>query len=704
MMEARERLLGIYPHIIKDATDKRLIEAQAGRGGIEALLQFVNKLDWLEEIRMLKAKIKAFTEFFESALSFCTKDRLSRPVDKRFEEIFEFMGFTCLNCGLKASLQDRKYYHGSCPKCGQPLTSLYVAWLKKAVNERISIKIPETVLMCYAYDMLAQAFVDTYRAFGEAIMNIAKNFGWEAYRLDQRIDSYMDSYHYGRLAGEQKISREEKECLQFLARGNIAGIPIEEAEKLLRLGINVVKYGYLHQVLNVAGADARYMEAATSYTLLYDELSMKIRESKHSLVVKTATRFKFKRGGGYYAPCFKIAKANWQSGQFSGEIVLAPYYLPVFTKADMVSVQTVYGRQGSGKTFLLSSIICYAYYKNYETILVPLNDKTNSYSLAALPFFAYSKNTAKLLQLLDMLDVKPQGIPTITVNVLQRGEAIEDYHRHPPTIYDRILEVTNPANFTVNFNELMKELKAEAENHGLSVPAGMIVFRNLQRETKDYYVDVEVATNVILEFDKWRKGHMGRPMRLVLDEVSYMAASHAITYASDKLTAGATITDFIKEARRNNVSVDAATQLPIEIMRELRNAATNVFFRNLQSSKDKMRSPIDYLLECIQLRDEALKPIIRDINNRGALPKGFWFWYNQPSYDINVIRPAPPTFCIYDPEAEMSPMEILTEYEKQTGQKIILESWRQVKKLTPAKSEPSPTRRGQYRLPWGYVF
>jgi len=276
-------------------------------------------------------------------------------------------------------------------------------------------------------------------------------------------------------------------------------------------------------------------------------------------------------------------------------------------------------------------------------------------------------------------------VPVITVDVLRRGEKVGDVRRHPPTIYDRILYVEKPTGFHVDFHELMDELKAVAEGYGYSQPVGVIVFRNFQRETGEVYVDVEIAANALLEFDKWRKGSMSRPMRVVLDEVSYMAASHAIKYAPTKLMAGATITDFIKESRRNNVSVDAATQIPIEIMRELRNAATNVFFRDLAVSKDKIRSPIDFLLESMQLRDDSLKPIIREMNNRGALPKGFWFWHHQPDYDIQLIRPCPPTFCIFDPEAHKSPREILTAYEKQTGEKIMLKSWDEVKRLTPAK-------------------
>jgi ribosomal protein S27E len=690
-----EELAGVSPPILLESIAKRLIEAVAGRGGVEAICQFLDQLDWIPKLAPLRQSIKANGVFFESALSMCTKEMLKRPYAVRRKEISEFLGATCPKCGFNTTLWNMSLLRNKCPSCKATLTPTLALSTRQLIAQRIAVT-PEAALMNVAYDKLAQAYMDTYEALGLALDNLAQIFGWERFRIDQRLLNYMHSYFYGRLAGEQKIAREEKECLQFLVRGNLAHIPLEQAEKLLRLGIKVVKYGYLYEVLRAVGADVLYRETLIEYGSLYDKLNTKIREALNTLYAATARKVRIKKSlGGYYAPCLKVKKANWQSGQLTGEIVLEPVYrMPIFPKADFGAIQTVYGRLGCGKTFLLSSTICYSFYAKRETTLIPLNDKTNSYSLACIPMFAYSKGTAKLMRLLKMLSVEPQGIPAMTVTVLRKGEKIDDINRHPPTIYDRILEIENPMRFSVNFDELMEELKDVAQNYGYSQPVGIIVIRNLQREDRQFYIDVEIASNILLEFDKWRKGNMNRPMRIVLDEVSYMAASHAIQYATDKLMAGATITDFIKESRRNNVSVDAATQLPIEIMKELRNAATNVFFRDLAVSKDKTRSPIDFLLESIQLRDDALKPVIREMNNRGALPKGFWFWYHQPEYDVQLIRPCPPTFCIFDPEAKKSPREILTEYEKQTSEKMVLKSWDEVKRLKPTK--PSFLARPRY--------
>jgi hypothetical protein len=682
-----EELEGVNPPILLDSANKRLVEATAGRGGLEALCQFLDQIDWIPELSPLRHSIKVNTVFFESALSMCTKEMLKRPLAVRKKEVSELLGATCQKCEFETTLQSLPIYRFKCPRCHMRLTPVIAVAIHQLVAEKIAVT-PEAALMYVAYEKLAKAYVDAYKAMSLALTDIARIFSWASFRVDRRLLNYLESYFFGRLAGEQKIAREEKECLQFMVRGGLASIPLEDAERLLRLGIRVVKYGYLYEVLRAVGADIHYRETLTEFGELYNQLNARIRSAlKLVYAAEAMRRVRIRKSlVGYYAPCLKAPKSSWQSGQLAGDIILEPVYrMPVFPKADFGAIQTVYGRLGCGKTFLLSSLICYSFSARRETVFIPLNDKSNSYSLASIPFFAYSRSTSKLLKTLELLGVEPQGVPVITVDVLRRGEKVEDVRRHPPTIYDRILYVEKPTGFHVDFHELMDELKAVAEGYGYSQPVGVIVFRNFQRETGEVYVDVEIAANALLEFDKWRKGNMSRPMRVVLDEVSYMAASHAIKYAPTKLMAGATITDFIKESRRNNVSVDAATQIPIEIMRELRNAATNVFFRDLAVSKDKIRSPIDFLLESMQLRDDSLKPIIREMNNRGALPKGFWFWHHQPDYDIQLIRPCPPTFCIFDPEAHKSPREILTAYEKQTGEKIMLKSWNEVKQLTPAK-------------------
>ena len=67
------------------------------------------------------------------------------------------------------------------------------------------------------------------------------------------------------------------------------------------------------------------------------------------------------------------------------------------------------------------------------------------------------------------------------------------------------------------------------------------------------------------------------------------------------MRSGQTIEDFIKEIRRNRLSLDVATQSSLEILPNIRKAAVNVLFRDLSMSYDKSKSEIDFLLESLQL-------------------------------------------------------------------------------------------------------
>ena len=168
-------------------------------------------------------------------------------------------------------------------------------------------------------------------------------------------------------------------------------------------------------------------------------------------------------------------------------------------------------------------------------------------------------------------------------------------------------------------------------------------------------------------------------MQVVIDEISYLASSQVVLYAGDAVRAAATISDLIKESRRSRLSMLLATQRPVEILPEIRDSATNVFFRELSMSRDKMRSQVDFLLDSIQIED-ALRDVVRTINNRGLLRKGkYWFWYNAAERDLDVIKPCPPTFSLQDPR--LTPRALIRVYEKVSGKQVLLKSWNEVKSL-----------------------
>jgi aryl carrier-like protein len=353
-------VLGVSPPVLLESTAKRLIEAIAGRGGLESICQFLDQLDWLPaEAKAMRLSIKANTVFFEAALSMCSKDMMKRPYGVRYHEISEFVGATCPSCGFNTALSMVKDYGKRCPTCQVKLKPAYMISLTQLVKDKKVKATPEAVLMNYAYDLLGQAYVDAYKALSLALSTLAQGFGWgDRFRVEHRLLNYFHSYFYGRLAGEQKISREEKECLQFIVRGNLALIPFEDAEKLLRLGIDVVKYGYLFEVLRAVGAQVHYSKSVAAFNMLYDALNTTIRERLHETSAQLIRRFRVKKTiRGSYVPCMRVPKESWQTGQLEGEVLLEPVTLPIFPKADMGAIQTVYGRLGSGKTFLLSSLI-----------------------------------------------------------------------------------------------------------------------------------------------------------------------------------------------------------------------------------------------------------------------------------------------------------------------------------------------------------
>jgi hypothetical protein len=678
-----------------EALFKRIVDGVSGRGGVEAFCQYLAQIDFIKELVPLRHRMKANSIYFETALAKCNKEMLKRPLNIREEEIVTFMGAYCPFCHRETSLLIMSEHNGKC-QCGGTLNITYVEETKKLISAYIT-PTPEVVMMNKAYDKIADAYCDTYKAFNLVLSKTAQVFNWGQFKLeDPQLRNYLDNFFLGRLAGEQQIPREEKQILQFIVRGNMAGVTLDQAEPLIRLGAQVVKYGYLYEVLGAAGALPYYQNMIVQYDKQYDSVNKVIRETLAEVEEKKHTTVQFAGSkGGYYAPCLIMPKACWETGKISKDIQLQPLYrLPVFAKVDEGALNLVFAPVGKGKTVLLSGIICYSYMSKNELIFVPLSDKSNSLTFAPIPLFAYDSRTSKLLhRLKHTLGVEPQGIPTVTLNVLRKGDKIKDLKKHPPTIFDRVIEIADPRNFEVDFNEIVKALQAISETEfGISKPAGLIVVRNLERthDKDNINVDVQIASSLMAQFSSWRKSNLKQPARQVIDELSYLASSQNILYASDTLRSAATLSDGIKESRRDRVSIDAGTQDFLEIPPDMRIANTNIFFRELPSSKDKSRSPIDFLLHSLQLKDPSLRAVIRDLTERGAFAKDrYWFWYNKASRNIEVIYPCPPTFTLHDPRR--TARDLWKLYEKHSNRKWLLNSWDDVAKLQ-AKDSAAPAK------------
>jgi hypothetical protein len=694
--------IGFSPIVWLEALFKRITDGVGGRGGLEAFVMYFDQIDFIRELTPLLMEMKANNIFFETALSQCNKELLKRPRKLREREIFWLMGCKCNKCGKQVTFWAASDMgeQCDCPAQGE-YESLYAEVLNHLLEEHISAT-PEAVLMSLAYDHLADAYINAYKALRLVMDKTAEMFNWANFRIeDPQLRNYLDQLFFGRLTGETKIPREEKETLQLIIRAGIADVSIELVEPFIRKAMCIVKYGYLYEVLTCTGAKNMYIQVAAECGPLYNRINKQIRETLRDSYATAKRRTVHISTKGGNAPCLQVARHCWESGKISNTVTLDPLYrFPIFPKSDFGALQLVYARIGAGKTFLLSKIANYAVDSKSEIVFSPLNDKSQSFSFACMPLFEYDKRTTDLVNFLkENLDVEPHGIPTLTLTVLRKDEKTKlDHQRNPPTIYDRVLEVEEPRGFKVNFNDIVDELKEIASDYGYAKPLGMVCVRNLDRldPLSNTNVDVQIAMNLLIQFDAWRKSNLGQRARIVIDELSYSAPSQVILYAGDASRSGAAISDVIKESRRSRTSVDAATQLPLEILPEIRNASTNVFWRDLAVSKDRSRSQIEFVLESLQLEDPSIRGVVKDINNRGLLPKGYWFWYHQPARAIEVIRPSPPTFCLQD--VQRTPLQLYKLYEKKTGQKILLKGWSEVREISVERSSRVETKRDSNRL------
>jgi hypothetical protein len=563
----RQEELGFHPLVWLQALYKRIMESHAGRGGLEEISRFADQVPTAPVLLDLSWTIENNSLFYEAALAKCNEKALKRPLSVREDECFSMCGTACV-CGYwTASVRTAfRAGGGRCPDCGVRLQPLYFLVLEEMMRQGIDVT-PEAILMYIAYDRLAEAYVAAYKAMKIVMELTAEVFGWDRYRIeDPQWRNYLDSFFLGRLAGESRIPHEEKQLLQFLARGNMAGIPVEEAEGLIRLGMKVVKYGYLYQVLGVSEAFSHYNQHLTEYKRLYGEMNRRVqsilteiytekeREKRRRIAIEKPVK-------GRYVPCFWLPRPAWASGIISEEAELKPVYrLPIFPKYDLGSLQAIYGKLGSGKTFLLSSIVSYAIITKREVVFSPLNDRSNSFIYAGMPLFPYDKRTKELHDVLTkIVGFEPAAVPIIILNFLRPGERITDTIQHPPTIYDRIIEIEDPLTFKLDFKAILSELKEVSEMLGYGDLRGIICVRNLKRLSQKgkENIDVQVATNLIDIFDEWRKGNPRIPMRVAIDEIAHLAPS--TVYSGESLQAGKTVTDFIKESRRNNLSLDVCT-------------------------------------------------------------------------------------------------------------------------------------------------
>ncbi len=678
---------GTSGKILLHAIFKLLVELMAGRGGLDFVCQVLGEVDFIEDLKTLRPKMEENLLFFNEALNLCAKEMLKRPLGIRENECLDELGSVCVKCGFCTSLWASSDTDDKCPECGSEMENLYAMTLDSLVERKMGLG-PETVLMDVAYDRLAEAYVNAFRSIRLILAETAGLFRWDRFRInDPEIRNYIDSYRWRIMIGERHIPREEKQVMQMLVRANLAGLSGEEVEKAIRLGVAVAKYGWLSESLHASGARMMHRQVSLDYSVCRDSLNTRIRgfnaglfdvEKERKPRVDLASVH-----GGRFSPCVLLPSSNWEGGQVgNGVTVQALYDLPIFSHANFGAVNIALSRLGGGKTLLLSSLLSYAVLEKSQVVFSPLNDKSNSFSLACMPFWVYSRRTKILRRSFEVLQCQPQALPTLTLTFMFPNEEIRDVEANPPTVFDRKVVITDPYEFSVDFQHLIaEELAAISEEMGFKKPCGVVNVRNLDRlnQASKTNVDIQVCANLLHQFSVWRTGHLSDSVSVVLDELSYVAPSSlGGLYASDAQTSGSALSDFIKECRQKKMSVCGSTQLPVEIIPDIRNAWTNVFWRELATSKDKGRSQIDFLLDSLQLEDPSVKLVARDLNNRGGLPENFWFWWNQQSKRVEVVRPNPPSFCIIDRDTSHTLRALYRKFEKDSGQKVLLDCWEDV--------------------------
>jgi len=213
--------------------------------------------------------------------------------------------------------------------------------------------------------------------------------------------------------------------------------------------------------------------------------------------------------------------------------------------------------------------------------------------------------------------------------------------------------------------------------------SGLINVRNLGRyvgeDESDSNIDIQIATLLLDKFAAWRENCKKPAARIVADEASYLAPSTYAVAGKDTSKSSGMLTNTIKKVRKKNTSFDLGTQKYSEINTEVKVQAFNVFFRELPRADERGRSQRELVLGALQLKGgRAEREIVASLMERGVFPDDefYWFWWNQLLKRIQVIQPTVPYFMINQPHK--TNREVIMEYQRFSGEKVLLKSWKDV--------------------------
>ena len=276
-------------------------------------------------------------------------------------------------------------------------------------------------------------------------------------------------------------------------------------------------------------------------------------------------------------------------------------------------------------------------------VLFPLDDPLNWPELASLPSMDIP-NKSVYDFLTKKLHVRPKGVPVLMLNIV---DSLDKLKRVQMTKYDRILKVGSGADFEVDFDWLLEELRVIGEDYGKKKPVGIIAVRNLRDtvldEKKDIVeADVFNAARFLLSFQRWRQNNAGVKMRITWDEVRNMnqistKGQAKIKYCHDQL---------LSAARREQTPLDYGTDKLRDTSFEIRETVQNVFFGRLAKEAQEAKSPIDILLGGLEI-DEAQIEAVKRLTSSGYLaPENhLMVWHDKAKPGVlELASPMPAPF------------------------------------------------------------
>ena len=698
-----------------------MIEGVSGRGGLPGLIMWMQQLSFVPNIASLVNNAKSNLIAYDTALLKCAKEALKRPEFMREEEIATMLGYTCNKCGKR---QPAMSNNKTCSCKDKGTFELTYLSIYDELDKLDIIPTPEAVMMTYAFDCRADAYVQAFQAFRLVLETISTNMNWNISDfVDLELKDQLDSNFLFYSPGDTRQAIEERALLMFLIRGNIATkitdkgktyltIDLPEAEKLIRLMMDVLKFGYLYNQLNCAGADAQFSRACSEYMPLYNEKNEEIR-----LTITTTQRERGRRRtvqieqleDQRFFACALLPSRFWENGKLSDNLFLEPLVgsrFQISSDDENLANNLFLSPSGGGKTTFMGAIIKHAIEYGHEYVLNILSDEKNGLSLAGIPLFPCEGKTGALIELLSEIGVQPKAIPCLNLTFLrvEGEEEVENLHANPPTIFDRIIEIDEPWSFGLKFwntgSKVIMEKEGTVGNRGIlnileefarkmSYPehSGLINVRNLLREEKSEYEketrpDIQIATLLFQKFLKYRQDDKQTPARINMDEMSISAPVQHTIAGSDTAKSSATLGAAIKALRGVNASFDGATQRFTELDPKVVTEGFNVFFRELSQSKNQPQSQRDMLLGALDLTGgKAEREAIATMMEKKTFPKDqhLWFWYNKLRGTIQVVRPNPPPFMISQPRK--TNLEVLRSYQRFSGETVLLDSWKQVPHL-----------------------